>query len=270
MMVDTPTPDTWPLFQNPYPNGSPLLSNNRNHSLAGLDLGENEVHVWLASLDQKAEALTNLAALLSQDEYRRAERYYRPIDRDRFIVGRGILRKIVSAYLATTPGELLFTYNEYGKPIVSEGQNDRALNFNLSHSHQLALYAVTRGRDVGVDIEHIREDFATLEIAEHFFSKDEVAALRSLPADQRTAGFFNCWSRKEAFIKAKGMGVSYHLDRFTVSLSPGEPAALLKVDDDEREVALWKMYELNPGAGYAAALIVTEHPVTLKRWRWIE
>jgi 4'-phosphopantetheinyl transferase len=121
--------------------------------------------------------IAKLAPLLSPDEYQRAMRYYRPVDCDRFIVGRGILRKIISAYLALPPGQLRFTYNEYGKPAVSGDQNDCALNFNPSHSAELILYVVTRGRVVGIDIEYIREDFATLEIAEHFFSKDEVAAL---------------------------------------------------------------------------------------------
>ena len=241
-----------------------------NHSCDGIELGEDEAHVWQAALDQGAKVIANMAALLSQDEHQRAMRYYHHVDRDRFIVGRGILRKIISAYLALPPGQLRFTYNEYGKPAVSDDQNVCALNFNLSHSAGLILYAVTRGRTVGIDIEYIREDFATLEIAEHFFSKDEVAALKSLPTDQRTMGFFNCWSRKEAFIKAKGMGVSYPLDRFTVSLATGEPPALLKVDDDAREVARWKMYELNPGADYAAALIVAGPPITLKRRHWNE
>jgi 4'-phosphopantetheinyl transferase len=231
------------------------------------DLGADEVHVWRASLDQSAEAIANLAALLSQAESRRAMRYHRTADRDRFVVGRGILRKIISAYLATPPSQLRFTYGEYGKPAVSDDQNDRALNFNLSHSGELALYAVTRGRVVGIDIEQIREDFATIEIAEHFFSRDEVVMIKSLPADQRTAGFFNCWSRKEAFIKAKGLGVSYPLDRFTVSLAPDDPPALLKVDDDESEAARWQMYELNPGIGYAAALIVEKPPVVLRKWQ---
>ena len=236
----------------------------------GDELGADEAHVWRAALDQPANVIAKLAPLLSEDEYQRAMRYYRPVDRDRFIVGRGILRKIISAYLALPPGQLQFTYNEYGKPAVSDDQNDRALNFNLSHSAELILYAVTIGRVVGIDIEYIREDFATLEIAEHFFSKDEVAVLKSLPTDQRTIGFFNCWSRKEAFIKAKGMGVSYPLDRFTVSLAPDGPPALLKVDDDNREVARWKMFELKPGVGYAAALIAAEPPITLKQRHWNE
>jgi 4'-phosphopantetheinyl transferase len=234
----------------------------------GDELGADEAHVWVASLDQPAGMIAKLAPLLSQDECQRAERFHRPADRRRFIAGRGFLRMIISAYLALPPGQLRFTYNEYGKPAVSDDQNDRALNFNLSHSAELILYAVTRRRAVGIDIEYIREDFATLEIAEHFFSKDEVEALKLLPADQRATGFFNCWSRKEAFIKAKGMGVSYPLDRFTVSLSPYGPPALLKVDDDEREVARWKMYELKPGAGYAAAMIVAEPPITLKHRNW--
>jgi 4'-phosphopantetheinyl transferase len=240
-----------------------------NHSSDRLELGENEVHVWRASLDQNAKVIANLASLLSQDEYERAVKYYRVVNRDRFIVGRGVLRKIISAYLSLSPGELRFTYNEFGKPAVSNDQNGLAINFNLSHSAELVLYAVTRGRVVGIDIEYIRKDFATLEIAEHFFSKDEVAALKSLPLDQRTTGFFNCWARKESFIKAKGMGVSYPLNRFTVSLAPSEPPALLNFDD-EREVARWKMYELRPGAGYAAALIISDPPVILKQFHWSE
>jgi 4'-phosphopantetheinyl transferase len=247
-----------------------VVTDDWNHTPDGGELGAGEAHVWRASLNQNAKIIANLAALLSEDEYKRAMRYRRPVDRDRFIAGRGILRKIISAYLALAPGELRFTYNEYGRPTVSDDQNNVALNFNLSHSAELALYAITRGRVVGIDIEYIREDFATLEIAEQFFSTNEVAALKSLPTDQRTIGFFNCWSRKEAFIKAKGMGVSYPLDRFTVSLAPGEPPALLKVDDDEREVTQWRMYELNPGAGYAAALIAAEPTVTLKRLHWSE
>jgi 4'-phosphopantetheinyl transferase len=233
-----------------------------------IELGEDEVHVWRAPLDQDAETVSGLTSLLAPDERRRAEKYYRAVDRDRFIVARGILRKIISNYLLMAPGNLQFTYNEYGKPYISDGQNAHNLNFNLSHANELALYAVTRERGVGIDIEYIREDFAKLEIAEHFFSKDEVGALKSLPVDQRTKAFFDCWSRKESYIKALGVGVSYPLDRFTVSLRPGDTPALLKVDDDGREPIRWNMYELTPGIGYVAAVIVEAPHVFLRQWHW--
>jgi len=243
--------------------------NKWNNAPSSIELGADEAHVWRASLDQDAKVIANLAALLSQDEYQRAARYHLPIHRDRFIAGRGILRKIISAYLSIPPAELQFTYNEYGKPAVSDDQNDRALNFNLSHSAELALYAVTRGRAVGIDIEYIREDFATLEIAEHFFSKDEVQSLKAAPTSQRAEAFFNCWSRKESYIKAIGMGVSFPLDGFTVSLAPNDPPALLKVVGDDSEPGRWQMYDLKAREGYAASVIVENHPIILKQWQWI-
>jgi 4'-phosphopantetheinyl transferase len=245
------------------------VADDWNLSPDNIELGADEAHVWRVSLDQDAKVIADLAALLSQDERQRAMRYHRAIDRDRFIAGRGILRKIISTYLELSPGELQFTYNKYGKPAISDNQNDRDLNFNLSHSGELALYAVTRGRVIGIDIEYIRKDFATLEIAEHFFSKDEVRSLRAAPTDRRTEAFFNCWSRKESYIKAIGMGVSYPLDGFTVSLAPNVAPTLLKVDADEREPSRWQMYELKAGEVYAASLIVENPPIILKQWQWI-
>jgi len=239
-----------------------------NRPFDGIELGEDEVHLWRVSLNQVPTVISELSTLLTPDESRRAERYYRAVDRDHFIVARGALRKILSTYLSIPPHELRFDYNKYGKPTLSGGKNHDALNFNLSHSHDLALYAVTRGRNVGIDIEYIREDFATLEIAERFFSKNEVEMLKSLPSNQRTIGFFNCWSRKESFIKALGMGVSYPLDRFTVSLAPDDAPALLKVDDQGQEPLNWIMYELMAGSEYAAAVIVENPPVVLKQWQW--
>jgi 4'-phosphopantetheinyl transferase len=134
----------------------------------------------------------------------------------------------------------------------------------------MALYAVARRRRVGIDIEQMREDFATLEVAEQFFSKDEFEALKAVPIDQRTRAFFNCWSRKESYIKAIGMGVSYPLDGFTVSLAFNAMPALLKVDADATEAARWKMHELDAAEGYAAALIVENPPVSLRRFQWNE
>jgi 4'-phosphopantetheinyl transferase len=231
-------------------------------------LGADDVHVWRASLDQPVGTIARLECLLSEDERQRAERFHRPIDRRRFIAGRGILRKIISRYLALAPDEAQFTYNEYGKPFISTDQSRGALSFNLSHSNGMALFAAMRGRRVGIDVEYMRDDFATLEVAERFFSKGEFEALKAVPTDQRTRAFFNCWSRKESYIKAIGMGVSYPLDGFTVSLAPDAAPALLKVDADATEASRWNMYELDVGEGYAAALIVENAPVSLRRFQW--
>jgi 4'-phosphopantetheinyl transferase len=232
------------------------------------ELGEREAHVWRASLYQPTDVIAKLAPLLSRDERQRAERFHRPTDRWRFIVGRGILRKILATYLALAPDEVRFVYNKYGKPFISDDQSRGALSFNQSHSNGMALYAVARRRRIGIDVEYIREDFAILEVAERFFSKDEFEALKALPSDRRTKAFFNCWSRKESYIKAIGMGVSYPLDEFSVSLAPDVTPALLKVDADATEASRWNMYQLDVGEGYAAAFIVENPPVSIRRFRW--
>jgi 4'-phosphopantetheinyl transferase len=229
----------------------------------------DEGHIWRVSLNQDRRTILVLSTLLAPDERLRAERYMRPIDRDRFIIARGVLRRILSVYLDIAPKELQFIYNEYGKPSLSINQNCSNLNFNLSHSDELALYAIACGRNVGIDIEYVREDFASLEIAEQFFSKDEVKSLKEMPADRRTEAFFHCWSRKESYIKAIGMGVSYPLHGFTVSLAPNIEPALLRVDADESETARWQMYEIKAGEGYAASLIAETPPLTLKHFQWV-
>ena len=238
------------------------------HAPVNNELGEGEAHIWRASLDQPADMIAKFAPLLSKDEYQKAKRFHRLTDCQRFIAGRGILRKIISAYLSLAPDVVQFVYNQYGKPFISAAQNHGALSFNLSHSHGMALYAVARGRRIGIDIEHKREDFATLEVAERFFSKDEFEALKAVPTDQRTRAFFNCWSRKESYIKAIGMGVSYPLDEFTVSLALNVSPALLKVDEDATEASRWNMYELDAGEEYAAALIVENPSVFIRQFEW--
>jgi 4'-phosphopantetheinyl transferase len=132
----------------------------------------------------------------------------------------------------------------------------------------LALYALTRGRALGVDVEYVRDDLAGQEIAERFFSRQEVRALSALPADARTRAFFNCWTRKEAYIKARGEGLSLPLDQFDVSLTPGEPAALLGTRPDPQEAARWLLRELAPARGYVAALAVEGRGWRLRQWRW--
>jgi len=233
-----------------------------------VEISQDEVHVWCASLIQDEAVVAKLWQLLTPDERRRAERYYRVRDQRQFIVARGVLRQILSRYLQIPPNVLKFNYSSYGRPSLPEEFNPAGLVFNLSHSGDLALYAFTCGRSVGIDIEIVREDFATLEIAEQFFSQDEVSALKSLPKDLQAIAFFNCWTRKESYIKALGEGLSHPLDRFSVSLRPDEEAALLKVDDDEYEPARWKMCALAPGVGYVAALIGGLPLFSIKEWEW--
>lgn len=233
-----------------------------------LILGSDEVHVWLASLNQTAETIQNLRQILSADEEKRAERFYFPRHREHFIVARGLLRTILGLYLDKEPQTLSFSYNSYGKPSLIPEQGGDNLRFNLSHSHELALYAVTRNRDIGVDIERISTERSCEEIAERFFSPLEKATLRSLPANIKHQAFFNCWTRKEAFIKATGKGLSLPLDQFDVTVAPGEPAALLSTQWEPQEASRWSLQELTVSPDYAASLAVEGHGWRLKCWQF--
>ena len=231
-------------------------------------LSGDEVHVWRAALVRHPVEIEALRGTLSEDELLRAERFRFSRDRSKFIAARGILREILSRYLCLPPTLLRFGYNAFGKPELCEEVGGATTRFNLSHAGEIALYAVAAGREVGVDVEFVREDVACAEIAADFFSRREAAALLALPADVRTRAFFNCWTRKEAYIKAHGAGLSLPLDGFDVTLAPGEPAALLSTRDDEQEAARWSLTELFPGIGYAAALAVRAPAPPLRCWQW--
>lgn len=233
-----------------------------------LTLGSDEVHVWRASLDLPASRVRGLQQTLAADERARAERFYFQKDREHFIVARGVLRDILGRYLDMQPGQLRFCYSPNGKPALAREFGGDALRFNLSHSHGLALYAVNSGREIGVDIERIRHDLAKEQIAERFFSPHEVSVLHALPANMQKEAFFTCWTRKEAYIKATGKGLTFPLDIFDVSLVPGEPAALLSTKWDPQEASRWSLQELNPGPGYVAAIAVEGHHWRLKCWQW--
>ena len=220
----------------------------------GAALGRDDVHVWRASLDPPAPRLWQLARLLSEDERCRAERFCFERDRDRFIAGRGLLRTILARYLDIAPERLRFRYGAGGKPVLADAAVP--LRFNLSHAGRLVLYALAWGREIGVDLEHIRPDVAAELIAERHFSPWENAQLRSLPAGERAEGFFNCWTRKEAYVKARGEGLALPLNGFDVSLASGEPARLLRVQNDPREASRWRLHTWRPAPGYVAALAV--------------
>ncbi|MFZ5918973.1 MAG: 4'-phosphopantetheinyl transferase family protein [Chloroflexota bacterium] len=232
------------------------------------ELEKHEVHVWRVPLDDPAVDVTSLHGALVEDERQRAARFYFARDRRRFVVARGMLRFFLGRYLDAKPASLRFRYSAHGKPSLAAGWGGDTLRFNISHANGLAVLAFALGREVGVDVEYIRPDLARLDVAEMFFSAQEVAVLRALPAEAQARAFFDCWTRKEAYIKARGEGLSLPLDQFDVSLSPGEPARLLSTPGDPSEAARWSLRALWPGPGYAAALAAEGPPWQLQCWQW--
>jgi 4'-phosphopantetheinyl transferase len=224
-------------------------------SPVSLSLESGAVHVWRISLEQPDEVRERFPLTLEPDELERASRFYFEKHRRHFLVGRAFLRDVIARYLYEKPENLRFVYGAYGKPSLACEQTVR---FNMSHSHEVALLAVTRDVEVGVDVEHVRADFATEDIARRYFSRAEVNAFNLLPPEEQVAAFFRCWTRKEAYIKAIGKGLSQPLDAFDVTLGPGEQAALLHVAEDD--ASRWSMSDIDVGAGYAGALAV-ERPV---------
>jgi 4'-phosphopantetheinyl transferase len=233
-----------------------------------LVLGCDEVHVWRATLDQTPPQIQSFFQTLTVDEQARAQRFHFERDRAHFIVARGVLRAILGRYLQRAPESLSFCYGSHGKPALAEDTDADAIGFNVSHSHGLALYAVTRARKIGIDVEHIRFDLAVGEIAERFFSRREVAMLRALPTELQRPAFFRCWTRKEAYIKARGEGLSLPLDQFDVSLAPGDPGVTLSIESDLSEASRWSLQELSAAAGYAAAVGAEGHGWRLRCWQW--
>jgi 4'-phosphopantetheinyl transferase len=218
-----------------------------------LQLTSAEVHLWQASLDKRLA--DSVERHLSADEISRADRFHFAKDRIHFVAARGLLRTLLSAYLGVNSDKLKFSYAEKGKPALQESHQS-AINFNLAHSHGMAVYAFSHCREIGVDLEYMREDVANEDIAERFFSGREIKMLAAVPVELRKQAFFNCWTRKEAYIKARGEGLSMPLDEFDVSLEPGEPAALLANHKEPAEVSRWSMRSISVPSDYVAALCV--------------
>jgi 4'-phosphopantetheinyl transferase len=235
-----------------------------------LVLGDDEVHIWRAALDIAPGRVAALRETLAQDERTRAERFRFPVDCARSTVARGLLRAIIARYLDREPGAMVFRYGPSGKPVLRDEAGSGGIRFNLSHADGVALYAVTRGRDVGVDIERIRADMASERIAERFFSPHEVAALRALRPERQCEAFFTCWTRKEAYVKARGAGITAGLDQFDVSLAPDEPAAILANREASEAHRRWSLHHLTPGPGYVGAVAVEGESHTLTCWQWPE
>lgn len=226
---------------------------------SGLALGENEVHLWRVELEAIAHAQSRWRALLCSDEIVRADQFHFARDRQNFTATRALLRILLGRYAEADPKTLKFVYGEREKPALDSAQNVNQMQFNVSHSGSKALMAFARERELGIDVEQVRDNFDHEALARRFFSTAEQQALAALPATERGAAFFRCWTRKEAYLKAHGFGLSLALDSFDVSLAPGERDALLTTRPDAEEAKRWSLREVDGGPGYQAALCVRGH-----------
>jgi 4'-phosphopantetheinyl transferase len=234
------------------------------------ELGPDEVHVWCSSLRQSPSQVERFMRILSDDERDRAGRIRHAPARHEFIVVRGLLRTILADYLNVETRQLAFCFGPTGKPALVEPVCGLPLFFNVSHSHELTLIAVTRGGEVGVDVERLRPFANDQEVADRFFSPIEATALRSLPPDLRIEAFFHAWTRKEAFLKASAHGLTYGLDRVEVTLLHDEPARFVRIDGEEHAARHWSLHHLTPAAGYVGALAMSRHDYRLICWHWSE
>jgi 4'-phosphopantetheinyl transferase len=229
-------------------------------------LDRGDVHVWLADLDQPEIVVEQMAQTLSPEEQLHAERFHFARDRRRYITAHGMMRAILADYLNTMPQQVRFITGEYGKPALAPDQGQ--LSFNLSHSEGLALLACAYGRELGVDIEYMRPLDDIDLIAAHFFAPAERAVLSQVAPEQKLQAFYACWTRKEAYIKAIGMGLTMPLDHFVVSLAPHEDAHLLWVKDQPQEPDRWQLRALTPPTDYAATLLVAGAGWNFSCYRW--
>jgi 4'-phosphopantetheinyl transferase len=216
--------------------------------------------VLVSRLTGGPEAVGASAALLSDAERERAARFAFDRDRRRFVLARARLRELLAARLGVRPAAIELGYGPHGKPELVGRFADSALRFNVSHKDDLAAYAFAWGREVGIDVEAVRELEDADDLAARFFSPAERAAYRALDPRDRPLGFHSCWTRKEAFVKALGGGLGQPLDRFDVSLAPGEPARILRVDATPGDRCGWRLEALSPGPGFVAAVVVEAPP----------
>lgn len=225
-------------------------------------INEGIVDIYAVSINSVKHKASFFKGLLNSQELKRASGYHFEKDRLTCIVSRGILKLILGSYISRIAEDVIICIDKYGKPYI-ESDN---LSFNLSHSGDAVLYSVTSGRNVGVDIQHMREIDSMDDIVERFFSEDEISDYRSLPEHLKKEGFYNCWSRKEAYIKALGLGLSYPLDSFTVSLIPGSDVKLL--NDKSNDISQWSLKGLPVFPEYAAAVAVFGTDINYNCYRW--
>jgi 4'-phosphopantetheinyl transferase len=231
-------------------------------------LGHGAIHVWAGNLQAPEERILALAKTLSSDETARAARFHSDRDRNRFIVGRGLLRTILTRYVGGVPTGLAFSYGPKGKPALASTARQRPPLFSVAHGEDLLILAVSRDCEVGVDVEYIRPCEDAESIAANHFSSHEASVLRSLPAAQRLEAFYRLWTRKEAWLKATGDGIGESLSQVEVSFLANEPARLVSLFGSAEAVQNWTLCEIHPAAGFMAALAAPAPDIRLNCWHW--
>lgn len=238
---------------------------------AGLALAPGAIELWAAPLEPSPARVEQLHGLLARDERERAARFRFDRDRRRSIVSRGLLRLLLTGYTGLPNRELRFVYGPKDKPSLAGDVNAEIaarlgapIELNVSHSHELVLIGFTLGRPLGVDVEHLREMPDGRSISEHFFSKPEREVLARVSDDQLADAFFRCWTRKEAYVKAVGDGLSIPLDCFDVTLHPDDPVRFLALNGDPELAAGWSLFHLVPAEGYLGAVALEGRGYTLR------
>jgi 4'-phosphopantetheinyl transferase len=218
--------------------------------------------VWRASLRCRADVLERHEATLAPEEKKRAARFLAPRAKEDFIAARGILRELLGRYLGESAPGIQLRYGARGKPALFK---PLPLRFNVSHSHGVAAFAFTRGMEVGIDIEKIRLDFAGEQVASLYFAEQEITELGGLPGESRAEGFFKCWTRKEAYLKARGEGLQIPLRSFQVTVTNDEPQELI-----DEAGSRWSLYGFEPWPGFAGAVVGEGQGWKLRHWEWRE
>lgn len=210
----------------------------------------------VARLDCSPLAVANALYVLVEEERERAARFLAERERRRFLVARATLRRLLGERLGVSPRAVRLTTGEHGKPALARPFSESGLRFNVSHSEDLAVYGFARGREIGVDVEAVRSIEDAEAIVRRFFSRNECSAFLALDPVDRPLAFFRCWTRKEAFIKAIGEGLSHPLHAFDVSLKPDDPARLLRVGNRSGNESGWTLDAFDPGPGFVGAFVV--------------
>ncbi len=232
-------------------------------------LDHHEVHVWCVPLTASPPELQRLRQFLSRDEQARAERFLFEKHRHRFAVGRGYQRELLARYVHAAPASLAFQYEGLGKPRLTDSTENAGLCFNFSNSGDLGLLAITLNAELGVDIEKIRELSDMSGLANRFFCVEEAEFISAQEGRDRLAAFFRCWTRKEAYLKAIGKGLTVPLNRVVVSTEADGPAEIISIGDSASKATQWRLAHLQPAAGYIGAVALPRHGDAIRCWSWL-